>query len=219
MTGVEITNKTYLRPREKARRGGVQALSDGELVQLILGSGTVGFSVARISRKIVKVLKDVGGHVSREQLESLSGVGPAKAAQILATFELASRYPIARSQDSFKTLQAVGAYLRSQSAGLGGLTVLTLDGSRTLLEKRFVTTASARECLREITTAAIRDKAAYIICARQRDDDDLLPTMSDLVIAKDLRSLSRLLGITSVEYLLYGPATIASIMKEAGHAA
>lgn len=79
----------YQRPREKLRLHGVDTLSLTELLQLIIASGGVGQSAARIARQIEGLVQS--GHVSYDTLCSIKGMGDAKACQVLAALELAYR--------------------------------------------------------------------------------------------------------------------------------
>lgn len=79
----------YQRPREKIRESGAEQLSLAELLQVVLGSGSVRSSVARISRQVAPILQR--GSASYEKLRIIEGVGDAKACQLLAVQELMKR--------------------------------------------------------------------------------------------------------------------------------
>ena len=79
------------RPREKLQSKGSEALSDLELLAVLLGSGTKGHDVMSVAGRILKALDDAKNEVSVEQLEGIEGVGPAKATLIAAALEFARR--------------------------------------------------------------------------------------------------------------------------------
>ena len=79
----------YERPREKLLHRGVKSLSVVELLQLIISSGNKSVSSASIAREIHELI--IADRVSYENLISIDGVGVAKACQIVAVYELASR--------------------------------------------------------------------------------------------------------------------------------
>src|SRR5512137_447830 len=80
------------RPREKIATKGVTSLSDQELMESILGRGTKGSDVRVIARAICMLLKDRQDPVHYKDLISIPGIGPSKAAQIIACFEIGRRY-------------------------------------------------------------------------------------------------------------------------------
>src|SRR6266404_200227 len=79
------------RPREKLLRKGAPALSDQELLAVLLGKGTPGMDVMTLASKLSKVIDEKGLGVRAEDLTSFAGVGDAKATLILAAIEFARR--------------------------------------------------------------------------------------------------------------------------------
>ena len=79
------------RPREKLRNKGAAALSDLELLAIILGSGTKGHEVITVADRLLKVLDRTDSQPGPEELEQIDGMGPAKATLILAALEFARR--------------------------------------------------------------------------------------------------------------------------------
>lgn len=80
------------RPREKIAKKGVASLTEQELIESILGRGTQGKDVREMAKEICGLVKDHQGTIQYEDLISLKGIGPSKAAQITACFELGRRY-------------------------------------------------------------------------------------------------------------------------------
>ena len=81
----------FNRPREKLQEKGPKALSDRELLAILLGSGTQTQDVLTLAGRILKVLDDTSDNPTLEQLQSIDGIGPAKATTILAALEFARR--------------------------------------------------------------------------------------------------------------------------------
>ena len=77
-----------LRPREKLQKRGVNSLSDYELIMAIIGSGNAVADVTQIAREVLKVIKQRGVDLRYEDLTSIKALGPAKAAQFMAGYEL-----------------------------------------------------------------------------------------------------------------------------------
>jgi DNA repair protein RadC len=81
----------YERPREKLQMKGAEALSDVELMAILLGSGTKGHDVMKVAGRILKVLDGNPKQISIEELQKIEGVGLAKATLIAAALEFARR--------------------------------------------------------------------------------------------------------------------------------
>lgn len=77
-----------LRPREKLQARGAEALSDYELLMAIIGSGTAQADVTKIAHDVRKLIVEKGSQLSYEDLLSIKSLGPAKATQIMAGYEL-----------------------------------------------------------------------------------------------------------------------------------
>jgi DNA repair protein RadC len=71
----------FSRPREKMKEKGAQALSDTELMAIILGSGNKGCDVMTLAAKVAKLISGEKGDINLEMLSSIDGIGLAKAAQ------------------------------------------------------------------------------------------------------------------------------------------
>lgn len=87
---------THLRPREKIALKAVHALSDNELLQLVIGSGTAQFPVSYIARRVQTLLKN--GVPSLQTLLQVNGVGEALATRLVAVFEVAKRQLLSTSE-------------------------------------------------------------------------------------------------------------------------
>jgi DNA repair protein RadC len=80
------------RPREKIASKGASALSDTELIEAILGRGTKNRDVREISKEINRLMLERGNAIGYNDLQSIEGIGPTKASQIMSCFELGRRY-------------------------------------------------------------------------------------------------------------------------------
>ena len=79
------------RPREKMQAKGPEALSDLELLAILLGSGTKGHDVMKVAGRILKALDGNPNQVSLKELQKIEGVGLAKATLIAAALEFSRR--------------------------------------------------------------------------------------------------------------------------------
>lgn len=109
------------RPREKLLARGPGALSDAELLALLLRSGIPGKNVLQLAEELLDKKKGFGGiagllHTSANELKRIKGLGPAKRAELVAVLELARRALQQQLQEKplFSTPQAVRDYLQLQ---------------------------------------------------------------------------------------------------------
>ncbi len=80
------------RPREKIASKGVSALSDTELIEAIIGRGTKNKDVRTLAKEICSLIQKHRQKIRYEDLQEIDGIGPTKASQITACFELSRRY-------------------------------------------------------------------------------------------------------------------------------
>ncbi len=160
------------RPREKLLARGPSALSDVELLALLLRTGIRGKHVVQLAQELLEHFGGMAGllHTSAEALKQIKGLGPAKRAEVLAVLELARRALTQRLQE--KTLmenpQAVREYLQLQ---LGGrqhevFAVLFLDSQNRLvaLEELFRGTLTQTSVYpREVVLRALHHHAAAVV--------------------------------------------------------
>lgn len=193
------------KPREKLEKKGVSALTNQELIMLILGSGIKGRNVTQQSADILKILDIDGGIVSVERLKSVSGIGTAKAGQIMASFELAKRYLIKQS----KKIQNVDDILKLvediRDKKQEHFISLTLSGASLLIEKRVVFKGTVDNSLvhpREVFADALIDRAAGIVFVHNHPADDPEPSKADIEITKQLCEAGKLLGINVIDHII-----------------
>lgn len=204
---MKTTSKTLNidKPREKLEKKGIAALTNKELVMLILGSGIKGRDVAQQSADILKLLDTEGGNVSIEKLKNVEGIGTAKAGQILAAFELAKRYLFKQS----KKIQNVDDILKLvediRDKKQEHFISLTLSGASLLIEKRVVFKGTVNNSIvhpREVFADALTDRAAGIIFVHNHPADDPDPSQADIEITKQLCEAGKLLGIKVIDHII-----------------
>ena len=179
------------RPREKLQAKGAAALSDYELLMAIIGSGNAQADVTKIARAVQKLLQEKGSKLSYEDLLTVKSLGPAKATQVMAGFELwrrqfeVSERPIIGSPE--KVVEQL-ADIRNKKQEY--FVCLTLDGANRLIAKRIITIGTLTASLvhpREVFAEAITDRAASVIVAHNHPSGSLTPSTADLEVTKRLR--------------------------------
>lgn len=194
------------RPREKLQAKGAVALSDYELLMAIIGSGTAQADVTKIARDVRKLLTEKGSELTYNDLLSVPSLGPAKATQIMASYELwrrqfeVSERPVI---DSPELAVEQLSYIRDKKQEY--CVCLTLDGANRLIENRIITIGTLTNSLvhpREIFADAITDRAASIIIAHNHPSGSLNPSTADLLVTGRLIESAELLDISLLWHII-----------------
>ncbi|WP_298646479.1 DNA repair protein RadC [uncultured Proteiniphilum sp.] len=205
------------RPREKLKRKGVHALSNQELLMIILGRGISGIDVRSLANTILKEVEKDPENVNIERLESIKGIGLAKASQILASFEFAKRYlikegiRIQRAEDVLKLVEDI----RNKKQEY--FITFTLNGASNLIERRTVFIGTVTESIihpREIFADAITDRASGIIFVHNHPMDNPQPSNVDITITKRLCEVAKLLGIEVIDHIIISKDDFFSFQSE-----
>ena len=205
-----------LRPREKLQARGAEALSDYELLMAIIGSGTQYADVTKLAREVQKLLKEKGSELAYEDLLSVKSLGPAKATNIMAGFELwrrqfeVSERPIIDSPE--KAVEQL-ADIRDKKQEY--FVCLTLDGANRLIAKRIITIGTLTSSLvhpREVFAEAITDRAASIIVAHNHPSGTLTASSADSEVTQRLEEAGVVLGIKLVDHLIISSSGHLSIL-------
>ncbi|HEY8886309.1 MAG TPA: UPF0758 domain-containing protein [Candidatus Microsaccharimonas sp.] len=209
---------SYDRPREKLQKKGAAALTNVELLQILIGSGTAQANVTRIARKAFKQLTKYGNTISYDLLLEVTGLGPARASQIVAAFELASRYPMSNKQLTIDTNEKTrGLLVELTLVHSSRLVYLTLDGAKRLIAKRSLRineSTHPSEVLRGIFSNVVTDQAAGIFIAIGYAEHNLDPSMFELSLARDLNGMAQLFIVTIHDLLLISKTGERSLRSE-----
>ena len=194
-----------LRPREKLQARGAESLSDYELLMAIIGSGNAQADVTKIARDLLKILQQ-DHTLSLEKVRTITGVGEAKATELVASFELAKRYVTESEQpiiDSPEKAVEQLADIRNKKQEY--FVCLTLDGANRLIAKRIITIGTLTASLvhpREVFADAITDRAASIIVAHNHPSNNLTPSGADIQVTKMLTDAAKLLDVELIDHII-----------------
>ena len=193
------------RPREKLQRKGVAALSDFELLEVLIGSGTQGADVGYIAKQIQKLLQKGSDAITYENLNAIKGVSIATAGKIMSALELARRH-LVRDNTPLLTQQDILARLVDlRTKQQEYFICLSLDGGQRLIAQRTVTIGTLDSVLahpREVFADAIADRAASIIVAHNHPSGDPKPSQKDISLTQQLAAAAQLLGITLRDHII-----------------
>ena len=212
------------RPREKLLARGAGALSDAELLALLLRTGLPGKNALQMGQELLDSFGGVAGllHTGAEALKSVKGLGPAKRAEIVAVLELARRALAAELKEKalFATPQAVRDYLQLQ---LGSrqheiFAVLFLDSQHRLiaLEELFRGTLTQTSVYpREVVIRALALNAASVVLAHNHPSGAARPSRADEALTQTLKSALALVDVRVLDHFVV-TSTQAVSMAELG---
>ena len=208
------------RPREKIANKGVSALTDTELIEAIIGRGTKSRDVREISKDINRLVVERGDAIGYNDLQSIEGIGPTKASQIMSCFELGRRYFGLKDQKNRVTrpedILPLVAHLREKRQE--HFVCIALNGAGEVLGNRIITVGLLNHSLvhpREVFADAITDRAASVICVHNHPSGSLEPSSQDIAITTQLKEAGSILGIQLIDHIIVTRAGHVS-MKERG---
>ena len=199
------------RPRERLALHGAAALSAAELIGIVWGSGTRGRSAVEAAADALRLHEGLTGlaRASDGELESLAGVGPARAAQLVAAFELGRRVVADWPQDRWliRSPRDVGDRLVPQMGYLEReeLRVLLLNTRNAVLKLVTVyqgNVSSSLVRIGELFRDAVRLNASGLILVHNHPSGDPTPSPDDLRLTAEALAAGRLLDISVLDHLI-----------------
>ena len=208
------------RPRERLVKFGEQALSAQELLQLILGRGIAGESVAVTAQKLLTQFGSLQklSEASIEELSSVKGIGLAKAAQIKAAFEIGHRLSTQTTSYKSKELtnpEKVFKFMRSKIKDYKKerLYVIALNTRGwTVNEISVGALDSSMAHPREAFSEAIKSNASSVIFVHNHPSGNTEPSEEDVKLTKRLMKAGELLGIKVLDHIIITAKDFRSII-------
>ncbi|MCL1630515.1 DNA repair protein RadC [Sporolactobacillus sp. CPB3-1] len=211
------------RPRERLARDGASALSNQELLAILLHSGTKNESVMQLAERLLcrfeglELLKDA----SIEELKQVKGIGAAKAIQLLAGFELGQRMArkARESRYSIRSPEDGADYVMEEMRALKQehFLVLFLNTKNQVLHKKTIFVGSLNASIvhpREVFKEAVRQSAASIICFHNHPSGDPTPSREDVDVTRRLASCGKMLGVDVLDHIVIGDRRFISLKKK-----
>lgn len=209
-----ILNTEAFLPRERLEKEGPKALSDIDLLAVILGSGIKGVSVKKLAGDILPVIDSRNGSLALDDLTAVGGIGLAKACLILSALEFARRrirpegIKVRSSQDVMPLLTHLSD--RKQEHFI----CISLNGAHEVISNRIVSIGLLNYCQvhpREVFAEPIEERAASIIVAHNHPSGVLEPSREDLLVTKRLIQAGEILGIKLLDHVVFSRAGFYSM--------
>lgn len=200
-------------PQERLERLGPGALSEAELLAMLLRSGCRGRPVQQLSRELLKESGGWHGLLSwtGEDFRRFPGIGRVKSLQLLTVLEVAKRI-LSRNEEETPELDtpaAVWKLMQPRALGLEVEKLWILCCSRRNRLKRVVevTSGTATASMvhpREVFREAIRMAAVAVICVHNHPSGDPAPSAADIRTTRQLREASQTIGIDLTDHIILG---------------
>jgi DNA repair protein RadC len=212
------------RPREKLARHGAAALGDNELLALVLGSGSRDAGALALANQLLAFADGLHGltRVDVEELKNVQGIGPARAAQVLAAVELGRRTLVRGPHEraSLTSPRDLALHLLPQygASPVEQFGLVMLDSKLHILRVKIIavgsldsTVAHPREVFREAAVAS----AAAIVLFHNHPSGDPVPSMEDLQLTERMIEAGEIMGIQVVDHIILAAHRYFSL-QEAG---
>jgi DNA repair protein RadC len=200
------------RPRERLLKHGVTALSQPELLALILGRGIKNESVMVTAQNLLSQfgnLKNLAA-ASVEELRQVKGIGPAKAAQIKAAFELSRRLDEQDGSEQKVTIKSPDNVIKEVKNELKGkrkehFYILSLNTRNQWIKSHPISIGSLDSSIvhpREVFKEAISSLAASVILVHNHPSGDPTPSNDDIQLTRRFKEAGELLGIEVLDHII-----------------
>jgi DNA repair protein RadC len=203
------------RPQERLEKLGPGALSDAELLAMLLRTGSRGHNVLSVAQRLITE----GGSLAamtrwtEADFRRLTGIGHVKALQLVTVMEIATRV-LAQSAEVEPVLnrpELIYQHFRRQIIGLQieKFWVLCLNRKNRLIRQVEITSGTATSSLahpREVFREAIRHGATAVVCAHNHPSGDPAPSAADIQVTRQLRDAAKAVDIDLLDHLIVGVA-------------
>lgn len=202
----------YERPREKAQRFGIDKVSDAELLAIIIGSGTKGFSALEIAHQIIKENNGLykSSLVGLEEYQNHKGISLAIATKIAAVFELAKRtnlVNLSNDENSKNTQEFILEKYRIEIAGLQQeiLVIVFLDKKKRIIKEKKLYVGTNNGSListREIIKELFISNASFFYLLHNHPNGTPYPSDDDIKATVEILKMTKEIGIDMIDHFI-----------------
>ena len=204
------------RPRERLAALGPDALTDAELIAILLRTGMKGQSAIEIGRELVQNFGSLSGlaRASLEELQVIKGIGRDKAIALQSAFTLARRMAaeIQETAPLMDAPDAIADLLREECRPYGEehFFAILLDTRRRLIRKVHLTNGTLDAAIvhpRDVFRHAVVANASAMVLAHNHPSGDPTPSKADITVTRDLVRAGQLLKIEVLDHIILGRRT------------
>ena len=207
-------------PREKFLKGGINILSDIELVEILVGSGIKGRDFKQISRSVMNLVKESvkqNTPLSIKELLKIEGVGSVLAMRIISGIELGRRIyglfdkeivRITDSKQAYEILKEMSSLKRER------VDIVCLNSRFEYICRESIAMGSlncAKLSPREVLYTSITNNSAFVILAHNHPSGDSTPSQEDISLTKSISNILEITGIQLLDHIVIGRDTWSSV--------
>ncbi|MCP5492832.1 MAG: DNA repair protein RadC [Chlamydiales bacterium] len=210
------------RPRERLATRGPQALSDAELLAIILGQGTRGKSVLQLTQEMLAHFGSLHGlmDATMDELCEIKGIGKAKAIQLRASFALALRakvpeftwrYPLYSPEDAYRYIAPQFASAQTEQ-----LVIILRDSRGQAYHNEVIAIGTINRVglhPRELITLLARRRAVSFILCHNHPTGDVTPSIQDIAFTHRIEQAAETIGIPLDDHLIIGKTAFSSLYR------
>ncbi|MEC5127067.1 DNA repair protein RadC [Verrucomicrobiales bacterium BCK34] len=205
------------RPREKLISKGAESLSDSEILALFFGTGRQGISAIELGREMLKKFDSMRNmsRASFEELLSIDGIGPAKAAQLAAIFEFGKRLAKEPFNDqAITTPEEVYELVGTEMQRLTQESVRTilLNSQKRLIQVAEIFVGTGNQSFAnppEILRKVISHSAASFILVHNHPSGDPSPSRADHDVTRRMKDASDAIGVEFLDHIIIGGHSVS----------
>jgi len=204
------------RPREKLLRKGAKALSDQELLAVLLGKGTSKIDVMSMARNVTTVADKKGLELTVEDLASLEGMGSVKAMGLVAAIEFARRRIKPEGAKIVTPADLLPHVRHFADRKQEHFLCASINGANEILNIRVVSIGLIDRSPvhpREVFADALSDRASAVIVAHNHPSGGLEPSPSDIDITAQLKAAGVIVGIDLLDHIIFNRTGYFSFLE------
>jgi DNA repair protein RadC len=212
------------RPREKLLKKGACALSNSELLAILLRTGVKGASAIDLGRRMMESFGTFRNmsHTDMRRWKEFKGLGPAKIAQVQAALEIGRRFredEVLGDKQKIASAQDIADILMPQMRDLKTevFKVAYLNSNNRIIEISDAATGTVNHAMpivREIIHAALQKFAAAVICIHNHPSANISPSPEDRKFTQELAAAGKLMGVKLLDHIIIGDGNYFSFTDE-----
>jgi len=214
------------RPYEKCEKSGPSALSDAELLAIIIRTGSMNERAVDVAANVLNYSNTYPGliglnHVTIKELGSIKGIGRVKAIQLLCITELTKRMAKATNEGGlrFITPETIANYYMQDMRHLAQekILLIMLDSKSKILKDMIISSGTVSSSLlspREIFLNALKYEAVNIIILHNHPSGDPTPSREDIHTTKRIMEAGNLIGIKLMDHIIIGDNKYVSLGEQ-----
>ncbi|MFS0787375.1 DNA repair protein RadC [Shouchella sp. 1P09AA] len=213
------------RPRERFLREGARALSNQEILAIMLRTGTKHYSALQVASTLLSTYKTLTAlsEASLEEMKLVKGIGETKAIELSAAIELGKRI-LREGKGEKRVIASPDDAVQLVVNDLVGIhqehfVVLYLNTKNYVIKQKTVFIGSLNASIvhpREVFKEALRTSSAAVICLHNHPSGDPSPSPEDISVTKRLYEAGKILGITLLDHIIIGDEANFISLKERG---